>query len=513
MKLVWHLARKDLRRAALPAGVWLALIVGTTFWFRGGLPAMEGNVSAGLGEWMSLLSIWVQLLLGVQLIFGYVLAGALLLEDPAVGTDNFWLTRPFSRGRMLAAKLVAAALLFALAPVVVLAPIWLASGFSGRDLLAGAGEFFLWHGFVVLIALGIASLSRNLAQFLLCTVGVFVAFYLCWWGAANLGFGQDVAPGVRRSRYLLGLAGVAVAMTVVLAQQYLTRRTLEACATLGAGWLAVVVIATVWPFDLVSAGRAQGEEAFSSETSGIVIPSTFTKSTLRSNELPNAFVTTPWSAEEFVAPANALFPDGNVGLAPASNWGEQAGLRLLGVNHDASPITWQLTARASSSASMNEPQFAGTLEFWRIRAQVMGEMPLRVDAVLAGSGNRTRVVGIEREQGRLDAVFIEEHERHFSFASNVVRGGGQREFGPGSAHVDRYFLVDRTAQRAQPLSAGEVGVIMMNGLRIRCRRLFVAGAQPWSAAVIVKIRFERVSGFQRPLTLHGIVSRRGESQP
>src|SRR5262245_4683909 len=128
MRLAWHIALKDLRRAALPAGLWLAFLMAAMLWFRAGLPAAEGNLSAGITGWMSLMSIWTQLIVSVQLVIAYVLAGALALDDTPVGTDGFWMTRPLANGRLLTAKVMASVLLFVVAPIFVLTPLWLASG-------------------------------------------------------------------------------------------------------------------------------------------------------------------------------------------------------------------------------------------------------------------------------------------------------------------------------------------------------------------------------------------------
>ena len=54
----------------------------------------------------------------------YFLAGAVILQDPPMGTKIFWMTRPISGGMLIRAKLVAIFIFLVLVPA-----LW--SGFPG----------------------------------------------------------------------------------------------------------------------------------------------------------------------------------------------------------------------------------------------------------------------------------------------------------------------------------------------------------------------------------------------
>src|SRR5207253_2915580 len=134
MNLIWHIAKKDLRRMALPVGCWLVFLFAGTFWFRISSPPGDGDLGTGVAGWTRLLNIWAMLLYGTRYAIGFILAGALVLEDPVFGTTQFWPTRPIANARLFGAKILSAVILFVLAPLAVLVPVWLGSGFTAQDL-------------------------------------------------------------------------------------------------------------------------------------------------------------------------------------------------------------------------------------------------------------------------------------------------------------------------------------------------------------------------------------------
>ena len=142
MSAVGLMVRKDLRRLAAPVACWLAFQAGGLVWFArapGFLPDDPNTWRFGLGLWVEL-SAWVQFL------FGALLTGVLVLEDPVRGSDVFWRTRPISGARLLAAKATAAGLLLVLAPVLVLGVVILVSCASkfGATFLAARATGLPW---------------------------------------------------------------------------------------------------------------------------------------------------------------------------------------------------------------------------------------------------------------------------------------------------------------------------------------------------------------------------------
>jgi hypothetical protein len=209
----WYIVRKDTRRLALPVAVWLAFQAGALTWFA----QAPGFLTNDVSTWLYGFGLWAQQILIVQALFGFVLVGVLMLEDPARGSDVFWRTRPISGSRLLAAKGMAAALLFVVAPAIVLLPIWLGLGFSVAEAGGAVLRFTGGQLKVVLLSLAAGSLASNLAQH----VGlVLVLFGLqvggnaagAWLGARRYEAlsGSDPGPILLMCAGWLLLAGIAV---------------------------------------------------------------------------------------------------------------------------------------------------------------------------------------------------------------------------------------------------------------------------------------------------------------
>lgn len=134
MSLLLTIVGKDVRRLKW----WGALLVAVTVakfgigWWLAWGPAQN------FGIWQQMSRVLVGLVAG-EVVLGWLLTGALVLEDPLVGPQAAWRTRPISLARLLTAK-VAGALLWVAGPSLVLGlPWWWASGFGvGDGLLAAA---------------------------------------------------------------------------------------------------------------------------------------------------------------------------------------------------------------------------------------------------------------------------------------------------------------------------------------------------------------------------------------
>src|SRR4051812_44622104 len=99
MKLTWHLVRKDFRRHRWALLFWAMLYVaqvglGFTM-LHVDNPGLELSNRLQWGNW---------LLVFLQFATGYFLVMQFVQEDELAGTRMFWLTRPVSTRRLLAAK-------------------------------------------------------------------------------------------------------------------------------------------------------------------------------------------------------------------------------------------------------------------------------------------------------------------------------------------------------------------------------------------------------------------------
>ena len=515
MRLVWHIVRKDMRRLALPMVAWLVLIVVPALAFRLTSPTVEGHVASSISTLVGGASIWIRLVVAIQLLIGYVLAGALVMEDSIVETNGFWLTRPIGKARLLAAKLFAAIILFIVAPVVALAPIWFASGFSVLEVWSAGCEFAKVQGTVTLLALAVASLARNLAQVLLYTVAFGVANFLCLWLTGP--FFRDVAMPVRLSRYSVTLVIELLVLGWILAQQFLTRRTARGWITAALAFVACLGVNAAWPWDVWTgiAARVRAtrfEERPEDRAAQIVAEPAFTKFRRGSNELPTLFVTAPWAQGKFYIPVFLKFSDDQIARGASGPGSTDAGLRVLGFQNEETPLRWQVMMTPAMNSATDEPHFAGMLEVWAVRPRVMGETSLRVGAQISHGANRTRILELGRKEERLDEIFIEERD-----AASALVGGWSTNWSTTDVlqlrYIDQYFLVDRATRKAQRTYASDVGSIEISSMVKRFRRLHVSGTDDWHDGVLVKLRFECDHRFERPIEVKGITIRGPSTTP
>jgi hypothetical protein len=166
MKQAFHIFRKDARRFAYQIGALAAL---TCMWAWSNIAAgRAGSADRYAGIATAVLSMgW------------WYLICLLVHEESFTGDRQFWITRPYSRRSLLAAKA-----LFVLA--FVNAPLLL----GGFAILAAAGyrplaylPNFLWMqitftAVALLVPAAIAALTRTLVQFVLAIVGLYTSVIL-----------------------------------------------------------------------------------------------------------------------------------------------------------------------------------------------------------------------------------------------------------------------------------------------------------------------------------------------
>jgi len=155
-----HIFRKDVRRFVYEIGV-LAVLTCAWAWAH-----IAHDVRRD----------WYYNLSGVILSLGWwYLIARLVQEEPLAGDRQFWVTRPYSRGSLLAAKV-----LFVVAFINV--PLLLAGfailGAAGYRPLAYSPNF-LWMqltftAVALLLPAAVASLTRSLAQFVLTILGLYI---------------------------------------------------------------------------------------------------------------------------------------------------------------------------------------------------------------------------------------------------------------------------------------------------------------------------------------------------
>jgi len=527
MKLVWHIAAKDLRRLAWPLAGWLALLAGTTIWLSVVSIPMNREVDRARRmvqlphEWIHGVDSFMILIGALVLLMAVVLAAFLVLQDPPVGTATFWATRPISGARLLAAKLLAAALAFVVAPTVLLMPVWLASGFSSAEVAQAALQHFGGMAVFVALAIGAASLTENLGTFLLAAIAGLIVFVLFWFGDLwhTLGTPEDLTA--TRS-HLVTFVPIAI-LVPLLARQYLgARRAAWWIPGLGVGVMLLIRLA--WPLDLTATWPSWRETygldrlpaAQSAEEIALrpVLPARLALSdenvtafTVRIEGLtaPGALFA-PQHIELKYPPAHA-WEQKSVWMTRGPRWAEEAALRIAGLRPDSGAIGWEMVVQKQIATLVETEQMQpAKLDFAldSLRGRVLWEMPLREDATGRAGSSFARLAGLGWIQaGR--AVLLQERETQ----PLAAKDEGDRP------SVDCYLVLHRGRKFAAGAPIlGDVAV-GFGGIALVARTVEFAppvGADELSAweqgATLLKVRFERERTFRGtakapPFTISG----------
>jgi hypothetical protein len=215
MRIALHIFMKDARRLRMEIAVTVALLACLAALDRTRMDAVPGAPEA-----------WLNLLL--PLAWAFLLA-MLFHQEPLVGDRQFWITRPYSRLTLVAAKGLFA-LAFVHAPSLIADSVILISrGFSPLDSIAPVlwKQALLAAGLTLPVA-ALAAVTRNLAQFTLAAfIAVAAGIVLASWSASTpvpvgWGFRIDADRGVAAWLLLIPAAVGTIAI------QYAFRRTQQA---------------------------------------------------------------------------------------------------------------------------------------------------------------------------------------------------------------------------------------------------------------------------------------------
>jgi len=201
----------------------------------------------------------------LQFVMGYILVTRLVHADAVFGANMFWLTRPVSPARMLAAKVLGALLLFGLLPLLLLLPWWLHCGFGWREIGWEAVQTFGWQLLMIAPAFLVASLTDDLGRVLLWTLLLIIGL-LSWivllHASLTAALGKEFAARGTDWVYtricVVGAMGV-VGSVAIAAHQYLTRRFVRSVVLVAAGLGAMALAGHLFPWNLTPGIRRLAE--------------------------------------------------------------------------------------------------------------------------------------------------------------------------------------------------------------------------------------------------------------
>jgi hypothetical protein len=538
MKLTWHIVRKDFRRLALPLALWLVLTTGHTlllaaFW---GDNQVSGEAFEGLRYYASSVGA---LILGV----GFVLAAWLVMEDGLVSTQAFWSTRPISGGRLLAAKALGAILMFSVAPVLVLLPLWIGCRFSAYEIGCAAWQLASSQGLCSVAAFVIAAVTVNSRQFLIRTVGAAIILPTLSAVMADKldGARAGLSPGVLVSQGWLVLATVFVAPLGVIMHQYMSRFTGRSWAMGGLALMVIVTLPFTWKWDiseLVQPSReADGAEEAEIRNVKVSIensrigPSTINPER-RQIVLQGTVSGAPAGTYLEIQSSQAEWRVGDRRIAvprftrPSVQAGQRVpttALQAVGLSVGAQgeeSASWMMETDLDGGNVMTSlgagRSLALTLNLKLMRAQVVGELPLHVGAELRAASCFTRLIGLERD-GEKISVRLEDRDFSPWMTFESARSGHIPGLFPQRPGEDCFILVYRgpvkdVIGRVQATTGAKIGALQINAIMVGQRELhltvparqengMLVEIPDWEKdTVLLQVRFRPDFSFSRLLT-------------
>lgn len=219
MKLLWIIVRKDFCRLRGWLALWLLFVVaklavGCWILFFGGERAMESR---------QLEQIMTGFTVG-EMVMTFLIAALLVHEDNLVDPQAFWLTRPISNARLLAAKLLGVVVLLGLPVIAVTLPWWQTAGFSMKEMAIAASLILSSSLVAVIPAMLVAAMTNTIKRMIVWSVILVAVFLLC---IARF----SAISGLNSSPFL-----ILAVFTGIIVHQFLRRQLPVSIALTAAGF-------------------------------------------------------------------------------------------------------------------------------------------------------------------------------------------------------------------------------------------------------------------------------------
>lgn len=250
MKLIWHIAKRDIYRSRWSTVFWLSLIV-----LRLALDRLCFSESSVDPEWFDRVQHTVSWINVLDVLVGFLLMGSILQSDPVASSSAFWMTRPISAYRLLGGKMIAATLLCVVSPMLVHVVDMGIQGFGGAAIGEVVSRILGWQSLLLSIAIVVACFSGQTTWFVGIAVllaAVFGAFVSV---AATDQRASESVMTLRISSWLVYLTGMALTGVAVIWSQYSTRNLIRSALLFGVGIFISVACVFIWPWDFVGSWR------------------------------------------------------------------------------------------------------------------------------------------------------------------------------------------------------------------------------------------------------------------
>jgi hypothetical protein len=258
--LFFHQFLKDLRQTKVLWALWLLFTI-----IQFALAALNVSPSNLIDQnFYNQLSVMVP---AIQRLILIVLIPALILQEPTVGVNAFWLTRPMPTGTVLGSKLMAMMILV-LFPTVGQCMVLHAHGIVIQDVLLGGIQISLQELSWIAVITMLATLSANFTGYIIATVVLYALLItICWlYSILDQKYIQHTDWLISDTIGLLNSRKTAFYLMVVILSfgvtlfQYRTRR-IKLSIALAAGSILIASLTVIyWPCDFLSrpAGSTKG---------------------------------------------------------------------------------------------------------------------------------------------------------------------------------------------------------------------------------------------------------------
>lgn len=246
MRLILHQALKDLRAERWLVAAWLVVVAATCVIEAFKLdvyfiaPARPGGGSTSLMYVLFLLAV-------ARVALAWVLAIRFVHDDPAEGTDAFWLTRPLSRGGVAAAKAALVVGLLLGVPAVAASFVFAMNGLPGARVPVAVAQFVLADAVFLLPLALLATVTRDLARLVLAVLLASAGWALAEVAMVFRILAAGEPPFDAWLPWVVLTGCLAVGSGVLAARQYLHRRTARTIVASAIMLSAIALVTAVWP--------------------------------------------------------------------------------------------------------------------------------------------------------------------------------------------------------------------------------------------------------------------------
>ena len=452
MSQIMHIVRKDVRRLRWILALWVAVLVARVALSSGGATSPDEAVNIGL-----LLRELTGALGTVELLLTALIVARLVHEEPLVGFTAFWLTRPYASANLLVAKLLFAAIVVVVLPLI--ADLTMMSLFgAGPQALVRAGSTAA-AGYVgwTLSLMVIATVTPSLGAFVLTILGIVAGASILlasMFGLATLwadepsGYSPPSVPDVTSGIVMLGV--YLCAALCIIVYQYRYRRWRMATGVAIAGLVATIVVPMFWPWSFAR-GEAIRPGPWAASAAAIHDPSWGTEVSdvdRIGGGVPrrhvNARVTLSGTPPEVTVESTGVrsrlqFEDGTVVESGQMGWQGPAfstavfqaalgGVEVLNAAEaDEQRQIWTPIITLMEDEYVRHRGRSGRLnaniDFHLVRTREVGTLPLTPGAALDNGLSRIEIVGTQR---RTDSREVSVRQWHARSPFSTGRGPYQR---------------------------------------------------------------------------------------